>query len=339
MEAAVLAQDPSLDLSELRASARTVVQEGGPPHPPTAMVEGCPYKGLAAYQAEDAALFWGRSRLVAALVRRLVDASLLVVSGHSGAGKSSVVRAGLVPALADGALPGSRAWRPFVVSPGRRPVDTIAELTGESPPEAPILLVCDQFEQLWAPGSDTAERGAFLAAVLGLLDDGIVVRCVAVVRGDHLGRLAEHEQWTERIGGAIVLVPPMTDSELQEVVSEPAGAAALTVEPELLDVVVADVLGQVGALPLLSTALVGTWERRQGNRLTVAGYLASGGVEGALTRTAEAAFAALDANGQQVAHRLLVRLADSEEGGVLVRRAVPLAELALDGPEARLGAR
>jgi WD40 repeat protein len=95
--------------------------------------------------------------------------------------------------------------------------------------------------------------------------------------------------------------------------------------------VVTDVLGQAGALPLLSSALVGTWERQRENRLTVAGYLAAGGVEGALTRNAEAAYSALDDRGRDVAHQLLVRLADSEEGGALVRRAVPLTELDLHG--------
>ena len=91
-----------------------------------------------------------------------------------------------------------------------------------------------------------------------------------------------------------------------------------------VDAVVADVLGQAGALPLLSTALVGTWERRRGDRLTLAGYLEAGGVAGALTRSAEAAFAALDEAGQDLARRLFVRLADTDDGGALVRRRVPL---------------
>ena len=87
----------------------------------------------------------------------------------------------------------------------------------------------------------------------------------------------------------MVLVPPLTEAELRDVVREPAAAVGLTVEDELVDAVVADVLGRPGALPLLSTALVGTWERRRGDRLTLAGYLEAGGVAGALTRSAEAA--------------------------------------------------
>ena len=143
-------------------------------------VATCPYKGLATYQAADAALFHGRGRLVTRLVARLVDAPLLVVSGASGAGKSSLVRAGLVPALAGGALPGSDGWRPVVVTPGRQCRWTRSpDLPASTRLDAPVVLVCDQFEELWAPGVDPPERTAFLDALLGLLDDGIVARCVA----------------------------------------------------------------------------------------------------------------------------------------------------------------
>ncbi|TQN41474.1 DNA-binding SARP family transcriptional activator [Blastococcus colisei] len=321
VERAVLTHDPSLVA----------------PRPPTRPVDAvqfpgsCPYKGLAAYQVDDAPLFHGRRRLVESLVTRLVDAPLLVVSGPSGAGKSSVVRAGLVPALVGGALPASRTWRPVIVPPGRAPVDVLAQLAGDPPPADPVLLVCDQFEELWAPGIDPAERRAFLDAVLGLLADRVVVRCVVVVRGDHVGRLAEHPAFTDHLGAAFALVPPLTEPELREIVREPASAVGLRVDPELVDTVVTDVLGQAGALPLLSTALVGTWERRRGDVLTLAGYLEAGGVSGALMRSAESAYAALDETEQDVARRILVRLADTDDGGALVRRPVPLAELDLSG--------
>ena len=183
-----------------------------------------------------------------------------------------------------------------------------------------------------APRTDDADRFAFLDTVLGLLDDGVVVRCLAVVRGDHVGRLGEHAAFAERLGGALVLVPALTDPELREIVREPARSVGLDVDPDLLDAVVADVLGRPGALPLLSTALVGTWERRQGDRLTLGGYLEAGGVAGALTRSAEAAYAELDEPGREVARGVYVRLADVDDAGALVRRAVSLAELDLDGP-------
>ncbi len=320
VEAAVLAQDPVLD--PVPASAPAPAPASG----------ACPYMGLRAYGAEEASLFAGRGRVVATLVARLVDAPLLAVSGPSGAGKSSVVRAGLLPALAAGALPGSAGWQSLVLLPGRRPVDVLADLTAEEPPPRPVLLVCDQFEELWAPGVDPAERAAFLDTVLALLDDGSAARCVAVVRGDAVGRLAEHPGFVDRLGAALVLVPPMADPELRAVVREPAASVGLRVEDDLVDAVVADGLGRPGALPLLSTALVGTWERRRGDLLTLAGYVAAGGVAGALARSAEAAFAALDEPGREHARRLFVRLADVDDAGALVRRPVPTSDLGPDGP-------
>ncbi len=331
MEAAILSQDPGLDPPRRQRGDGTEGPEGSDVRAPAPSTAVCPYKGLAAYQPADATLFHGRERVVSRLVGRVVDAPLVLVSGPSGAGKSSVVRAGLVPALHQGAVPGSEAWLPVIVTPGARPVDALAGLTGESPPDAPVLLVCDQFEELWAPGVEPGERRAFLDAVTGLIDDGIVVRCVAVLRGDHVGRLAEHAPFTDRLGAALVLVPPPTDAELREIVMAPAAAVGLTVEPGLVDAVVGDVLGRAGALPLLSTALVGTWERRSGGELTLAGYLQAGGVAGALARSADVAYDSLDPPAREAARALLVRLADVDDGGALVRRRVSLAELDLDG--------
>jgi DNA-binding SARP family transcriptional activator/WD40 repeat protein len=334
LEQAILDHDPMLDPIENGRiqPAPTSASLPDPAQSAAAAPGVCPYRGLAAYQASDAALFRGRQRLVTDLVRRLVDTRVLVVSGPSGAGKSSLVRAGLIPALASGGLPGSSSWPAIVLTPGGNPVDALADLTGQPGPPAPVVLVCDQFEELWAPGTDAAERDAFLDTLLGLIDDEVVARCVAVVRGDHVGRLAEHAAFAERLAGALVLVPPLTDPELRDVVTEPARAAGVSVESELLDVAVADVVGRVGALPLFSMALVGTWERRRGDVLTLAGYLEAGGVAGALTRSAESAFGDLDAEGQHLARSILVRLADSEESGPLVRRPIPLSELAFDGP-------
>lgn len=321
MEAAILAQDPALD-----APPRAAPHPG--PDDASPAPGACPYKGLAVYEAADAPLFHGRERLTSGLVARLVDAPVLVVSGPSGAGKSSAVRAGLIPALVHGGLPGSQSWRPTIVTPGRAPVDALADLTGDPAPTSPVLLVCDQFEELWAPGIDQAERTAFLDAVAGLLDDGIVTRCVVVLRGDHVGRLAEHPVFTER-RVAFALVPPLTEGELHDIVVEPARSVGLRVDPELFSAVRVDVLGQAGVLPLVSTALVGTWERRRGDLLTLAGYLEAGGVAGSLNRSAEAVYGGLDDAGRELARRLFVRLAETDDGGALVRRRVPLAELEL----------
>jgi WD40 repeat protein len=171
--------------------------------------------------------------------------------------------------------------------------------------------------------------------VLGLVADGVVARCVLVVRGDHVGRLAEHAATAEQIVGALELVPPLTESQLREVLERSAADVGLRIEPELVDVVVQDVVGRGGALPLLSMAMVGTWERRRGDVLTLGGYLAAGGVAGAVARTAEDVYASFDTEAQQLAHQVLVRLADHDEDGALQRRRMPLDEVDLDGPEGR----
>jgi DNA-binding SARP family transcriptional activator/WD40 repeat protein len=330
LEQAILVQDPALDLGEHPGPPATTAGA------PTPLVSGCPYKGLARYEQDDAVVFRGRDRLVGTLVTSLVDHRLLVVSGSSGAGKSSVVRAGLLPALRAGEITGSAAWHPVVVVPGAHPVDGLAGLTAEDPPAAPVVLVCDQLEQLWAPHVSQGERTAFLDTVLGLLADEVVVRCVLTVRGDHVGRLAEQPGIAPHLHGALVLVPPLTEPELRQVVEEPARTAGLSVEPDLTDLAVRDVLGRTGALPLLSTALAETWQRRRDGALTLAGYLASGGVTGAVARSAEAAFGSLSEEGQQLARRLLVRLADQDDQGTLRARRVPAVELALVGTDPAL---
>ena len=324
------------------------------------VVTDCPYRGLAVYEPADAGLFHGRSAAVRALVERLRATSLVVVSGPSGVGKSSVVRAGLVPELLRGCVPHSVGAEVLVIKPGPRPADELAPLlrsveaednieaeasvevrggneVAYGPPDAdrhPVALVVDQFEQLWTAGADERERAAFVDALLAMLDDGLLSCAVLVVRGDYLGRLAEHVELAGRAADGLLLVPPMTEPELREVVEEPARAAGLGVDPDLVDTVVRDVHGQSSALPLLSSALVGTWDRRCDEMLTLTGYIQAGGVTGALASTAEAAFAALDATDRPLARRLLVRLAGpggTDGVGTLVRRRVPLSELGLEG--------
>ncbi len=320
LELAILAQDPALDVQTRPGTRRQ------PEPSPRRSVEACPYKGLARYEVEDADSFRGRDDLVRTLLSALVAQPLIVVSGSSGAGKSSVVRAGLLPALGAGAVPGSERWRPLVVVPGPRAVDSLATV-GEEAESSPVALVCDQLEQLWSPETSPGERVAFLDTVLGLLAEDVAARAVLVVRGDHLGRLAEHADLAHRMLGGLVMVPPMTEVELRQVVADPAEAAGLVVEPDLCDVAVRDVLGRSGALPLLSTALTQTWLHRRDGALTLAGYLATGGVTGAVGRSAELVFGSLSEQERDQARRILVRLAEQDEEGTVRSRRLPVAEL------------
>jgi WD40 repeat protein/DNA-binding SARP family transcriptional activator len=294
----------------------------------------CPYKGLARFEKEDAALFHGREALVAALVARLADTPLLAVTGPSGAGKSSLLRAGLLPALAAGVLPGSGRWQQCVLTPGTAPPGGLPQVPEDGPARVTVMVI-DQFEELFTAYHDEAERACFATRLIRLLEcEPTPARIILAIRADYLGPCAAYPDLASRIGEGTVLVGPMTDDEVRRAVEGPARYAGLDVEQDLLDAVVTDVRGRPGSLPLLSTALLDTWQRRRGRTLTHAGYLAAGGVSGALARLADSAYARLDPAGQEAARRILVRLAETGEAGLPVRRRVPLEEVAPPGDEA-----
>jgi WD40 repeat protein/DNA-binding SARP family transcriptional activator len=302
LEARVLAQDPGL----LAVAAPA-------PRP-------CPYRGLARYDTADADLFVGRERLVDELVGRLVDENLLVVVGPSGAGKSSLVRAGLIPALRRGALPGSSAWSAQVVQPAAEPLVVVAAaLAGR-----PEVLVVDQAEEALL-AEDCSCVGAFGDLLLAAADRG--TRIVLVLRADFFGLLAIHSTLARRAGPATVLVGPPDERELRRIITEPAARVGLRVEPALVELIVAEVRDRPGVLPVLSTALVRTWEHRDADVLSVASYRTGGGVAAALQRVGEEAWAALHSDGQRSAcRRMLLRLAVDEDGS-WVRRWARRSEL------------
>ena len=200
-----------------------------------------------------------------------------------------------------GGLPGSEDWPQRVITPGPRAVDALAGLGGEAPGRDLLVLVVDQLEQQWSAGTDPAERDAFIATLLGLLEEGTLARLVLVVRGDHIGRLAEQPGMAERMIGALELVPPLTEPQLREVVRGPGRRRGLDGRARPGRHRGARRPGPPGALPLMSMALVGTWARRRDDTLTLAGYLEAGGVAGAVARTAEDVYASLrpvDAGGR-----------------------------------------
>ncbi len=325
--------------------AREQVQALSGPHTPARVAaEGiCPFKGLASFEPVDADYYFGRERLVAELVARLVGARFLGIVGPSGSGKSSVLRAGLLPALAGGVLPGSEGWRRLLLRPGERPLDELrrvlvsgakdplAEALDALPGNARLLLAVDQFEELFTACRSDAERAAFADILVRAAADpeGRAVVVVAL-RADFYGRFAAYPGLAELLGGNQVLVGPMQASELRRAVELPAGRVGLRVEPELADALVDDVEGEPGALPLLSTALLELWQRRQDNALTLAAYRESGGVHGAVARLAEGTYARVADEHKQLVRALMLRLVGEGEGDAPVRRRAPLAELDLE---------
>jgi WD40 repeat protein/DNA-binding SARP family transcriptional activator len=288
----------------------------------------CPFKGLATFDVEDAEYFFGREQLVAELVARLVGAPLLAIVGASGSGKSSALRAGLLPALAGGALPGSDGWAQVLIRPGEQPMRELHRAASALGEERRIVLAVDPFEETFTACRDERERDAFVAALVRAArdPDGRSV-VVLAVRADFYARCAAYPQLARLVGANHVLVGPMSRDELRLAITRPAERVGLGVEDDLEDALVADVEGQPGALPLLSTALLEVWQQRRGRRLRFAAYSRTGGVRGAVARLAEDALGRLEPAQQEAARKVLLRLAGESEDGAIVRRRVPLSEL------------
>jgi DNA-binding SARP family transcriptional activator/WD40 repeat protein len=291
-------------------------------------VVACPFKGLAAFDVEDTEVFFGRERLVAEMVARLTGAPLLGMVGPSGSGKSSALRAGLLAALADGVLPGSEDWELALLRPGEHPLRALEKAIGAAAPRDRLIVAVDQFEETFATCRDESERGAFIDALLGRARDSRRRTLVLVaVRADFYGRCAAYPELSRLLGTNHVLVGPMRRGELRRAIELPARRAGLRVEPDLVDALIADVEGEPGALPLLSTSLLELWQRRDGRRLRLNAYEHVGGVHGAVARLAESAYERLDPDRRRLARRILLRLAGEGEREAVVRRRVPLAEL------------
>jgi len=326
----------------------------------------CPYKGLAAFEPEDAEVFFGREELVADLTAQLAGTQFLGVVGPSGSGKSSVVRAGLLPAVWKGALPDSEHWQTVVLTPGHHPLNELAVrisllngftpgallsdleadhrgldlvvrrvLAGDENDRSQLLLVVDQFEEIFALCGDEAERRRFIEALLYAVeaeDSRTVV--VPTIRADFYGHCADYARLASRLRDN-VLVGPLDEDELRQVIERPAELVGLALEPGLVETILDDVADEPGALPLLSHALLETWQRRRGRTLTLAGYAESGGVSGAIAQTADTVYVGFSPEQQAIVRNILLRLTEfGEEGTQDTRRRAAPGELARSAEEA-----
>ncbi len=277
---------------------------------------------------------------------KLNDQRLLVLFGASGSGKSSVLGAGLAPLL-------SAAGREVVVcTPGATPIEKcaalVAPLLGSTPEEmtadwrsdesglrratlrraADLVIVVDQFEEVFTLCSDEDERSMFITGLLtATTAPGSRCRVVLGVRSDFFPHCSAHPRLLEALPRAQVVVGPMSANELRRVIVEPARFAQCSVESALVADLVAHAHGRPGVLPLLSHVLLQVWARRSGNRLTVAAFQAAGGLEGALSRTADDVYERLSATHQDAARTLFGRLVALGDGTEDTKRQVGVAEL------------
>ncbi|MEU6783368.1 caspase family protein [Nonomuraea angiospora] len=314
--------------------------------PAAAHDQPSPYLGLRSYGVQDAAFFFGRQHLTQVLEQRVNAAAGMpvLVTGPSGCGKSSLLQAGLIHELGQG--------RCLLLTPGAGPLDRLRDNLHDliSPPDrgdatrpfeelvaklpADTVIVVDQFEELFTQCAQPAQRAAFITALAVAWQS---VRVVLGVRADFFGHCTSYPQLASALEHPVV-VSPLSLDQLREVIEQPAHRAGLILEEGLVDTLLhdlgadavstGDTAGPFGApLPLLSHALLTTWQSRDNGRLTLAGYRVTGGITKALANTADRVFDSLAEADQQVASRLLLQLVHLGEGTEDTRRTVALAEL------------
>ncbi|MCP4288848.1 MAG: hypothetical protein GY792_31235 [Gammaproteobacteria bacterium] len=329
-----------------------------------------PYRGLRKFTEDDAKFFFGRNAAIESLLgtahylvetetsRQIPD--LIAVLGPSGSGKSSLVRAGLIPALWDGRVEGSHQWPIKVMLPGDHPRESLAQVfagkvgrelasirqtlaggkealhdlmvetltIANKPPEAIFVLVIDQFEELFTLCEDEAERRAFIEQILYAAQmRGNRSFVILTMRSDFYSKVAAYKPLAETVTRHQMLVSPLTEKELREAILLPAETVGLELEKALVEKLLADTRDAPGVLPLLQHALLELFHRRDGNLLTLAAYDEIGGVKGALAHRADGVVNDLTSEQQQTVRRIFTRLIRPGEGTVDTRRRAAFAEI------------
>ncbi len=320
-----------------------------------------PYMGMRYFDTADAGLFYGREALTRELVARVAKENFLAIVGASGSGKSSVARAGLIPAWNAGIVESGKrlTGAVYILTPTAHPLENLAaSLTRESESVTAtsilmddlkndsrslrlyirkllsqsggtnLLLLVDQFEETFTLCKDTDERKAFIENLLEAAseDDG-AARVVLTLRADFYHHCFDYEGLRLALGKHQANIGAMTADELREAITAPAQAAGWDFQPGLVDLILRDVGTEPGALPLLSHALLETWKRRQGRTLTLQGYADAGGVLKAIAQTAENVYDNFSPAEQVIARGIFLKLTELGENTQDTRRRATLHEL------------
>lgn len=323
----------------------------------------CPYPGLESFRESEADLFFGREPLVVELCQRVSASSALVVTGPSGNGKSSLVQAGLIPALKAADARGNSRYAS--ITPGRSPLQALGRalaglthsleaeddlgrraladdtrlarwlnITSADQPAQQVVLVVDQFEEVFAQKISEDERRAFIAQLSTAAEQAApILRLVLVVRSDFIGACARYPHLNRLLSANLIQIEDLGPSELLRAISVPALRVGLRLDPELVSRIIADVRDAPGALPLMQFALRDLFEAECGSdgvfSLTLEAYLRRGGLHEALRRHADAVFAALTVEQQALARDILTGLVSvgQSETAPLTRHTARLSEL------------
>ena len=318
-----------------------------------------PYKGLTAFRESDAADFFGREELVASLVAAVGSQPLTLVVGPSGIGKSSVVRAGLIPAVRS--TPGFESWVVTDMFPGPRPFDeleaaiervalsspsgridalrsgtaSLSDLVDHCLPEGSVLmLVVDQFEELFTHVIDEESRRRFLSMVS---DAGPNVRVVATMRADFYDRPLGYSNFGGVASRSTVAVHAPTAADLEQVIRAPAASVGVMVSDALVESLIADCENEPGALPLLQHVLTELFDERDVDLIEIGDYRAAGGMAGSIGRRAEHLFLGFGPEERRLARQVFLRMVTVDEESEDTRRRVRRSELErIPGPEGGL---
>jgi WD40 repeat protein/serine/threonine protein kinase len=317
-----------------------------------------PYKGLRSFTEADAADFFGRDALVDRLLHRLreAEANFLALVGPSGSGKSSVLRAGLLPALRQRSITNFEGWYVADMVPGNNPMQNLVAALLSIAVDAPedllrrlqaspkglvqtaenmllrmggnLILFIDQFEELFTQVEDEDVRRHFLDLIYHAATSDMRRMFVVVgIRADFFDKPLLYEGIGDLIQAHTQVVLPLSTEELERAIMGPAKRVGLQIDSDLVTAIVSDVREEPGALPLLQYALTELFERRDGNRLTLEAYHASGGVQGALARRAEEVYQQLNNDLKPLARQVFLRLVTLGEGNEDTRRRAKRAEL------------
>jgi tetratricopeptide (TPR) repeat protein len=324
----------------------------------------CPYRGLNAFQEEDRELFFGRRRLIEALVEKTKETRLVFVVGPSGSGKSSLVLAGLIPTLKNGAALESKNWQYFPrIVPGPQPLKSLATALNKiyrqnaewvsrqseklkqdsrqlldtiaSGGSEPAVLIVDQFEEVFTLCTDDEARDAFINNLVALTEaPGPRHLVILTLRTDFETYLVQNPTLMSLFEKGQVRVMPLTATDLREAIEEPARRIGLKFEDGVVDALVKDILGEPAGLPLLQFALLRLWRMREDgrNRITLKDYRKLGGARRALALTADEFYQALSDEKQITAKRILLRLARPSGNAEVTSNPVKRSTLYFEAP-------
>lgn len=324
--------------------------QGQPPGPDlqrrtaTALASICPYRGLRFFREEDAAFFFGRDAFIERLANAVEQHALVAVVGASGSGKSSVVRAGLVPRLRRG--DDKKVWEIATLVPGDRPLqslaavlvpllepvmteidrlreigklaealgsgeinlrDVVARALEKQPGTDRLMLVVDQWEEIYTLTRDEQVRQRFLEQLLDASSSG-TLSLILTLRGDFFDEVLGYRPLSDRLQGAVVNISRMNREELKQAIESPAHKVGLKFESGLVNRILDKVQGHPGSLPLLEFVLMELWKERQDELLTHAAYEKLGELQGAIAAHAEAIFTSLTQPEQETAQRVFLQL-------------------------------